>query len=162
MNFAIIIFFWFDCYKKSHNLLQPSIWLLILVAWIDSRCEKCTIDQLCLDFVSLNICKWTWKNITKQNFVSNTLYCKPFFSLFHYGCEFELKLVAMCTIWIWTWVGCYVHNVNLNFSYLPCAQNVNCPRAFYGWNSKFMKISQWQKSVLVCWSTHQLPRRKKM
>jgi hypothetical protein len=38
-----LIFLWFDCYKKS-QLLQPSIWLLILVAWIDSSHEKCTTD----------------------------------------------------------------------------------------------------------------------
>jgi len=39
--------------------------------------------------------------------------------------------------------------MNLNLGWLPCAKNVNYLNAFFGWNLKFMKISQWGPTTLI-------------
>lgn len=104
-------FFWIDYCKKSHNLLLLFIWLLVPVTWIHLSYEKYTIDQQCSCFLSLHICKCIWNKHNKIEFYLWHIVSQPF-----------LKLIVMCTILTWVRVGCHVHNVNLNSSWLLYAQ----------------------------------------
>ncbi len=137
-------FLWFDCSKKSNNLLLPFTWLLVPIAWIDSSFEKCIISQRSSNFLSINM--QLKANITKLNYYCDTLY-HDFFLIFlimgvnlnsnwlpYAQYELELGLAAMCTMW--------VHNVNLNLGWLPCAQNIDHPNVYFK-----MEISQWQTNV---------------
>jgi hypothetical protein len=105
--------------------MLPCNWLLVPIAWIGPSCEKCTIDQQCLDFLSLDIYKCTWNKHNKTKIYLWDFYHSPFFYLIHHGCELELRLTMLMSelefrlchfkvnlnMWISLWVQ--VHIVKL-------------------------------------------------
>ncbi len=148
INFAITIFFLIRLLLEFTQLIVTFYLVINLVAWIDSNCEKCTIDVHISYY-------WTYANALKKqhNKIELYLYCIITLYLSHHGCELEFKLVARCTMWIWTWAHYHVHNVNLNLCLL-FGQNVNYSSFFWVEIEAHENLAMINKRFLICRSTH--------